>query len=181
MTMPPLTEHTESGNRLAGRLAIVSGVFGIVAFACLIVLLVMRPSDQQTSHILLRSHDAAIIVQAFCLIPFTLALDAVARRHSLGSSRVMGATAVTFLTLVVILLLLSFFKVVADVLYMIPQGAVGVWLIVVCRQKANGLPTGLLLAIGTLIGCSMCPLWSALAGRWLLLRGDRRRTRAASL
>ncbi|WP_213947501.1 hypothetical protein [Luteibacter sp. dw_328] len=125
MTMLPLTENTESGNRLAGRLAIVSGVFGIAAFACLIVFLVMRPSDQQASRILLRSHDAGIIVQALCLIPFTLALDAIARRYSLGSSRVMGATAVTFLTLIVILLLLSFVKVVADVLYMIPKVRLG--------------------------------------------------------
>lgn len=27
------------------------------------------------------------------------------------------------------------------------------------------------LAIGTLIGCSTYPVWSALAGRWLVLRG----------
>ncbi len=120
-------------------------------------------------------------------------------------------------------MLLSFFKVVADVLYMIPQGAVGVWLIVVCRQSANGptarlaktghrrrdrspidqhiphrlrtfvdsailhgpisdddpTPPGtdrangivhLALAIGTLIGCSTYPIWTALAGRWLILR-----------
>jgi len=136
------------------------------------------------------------------------------------------AAAVSFLTLVVVLMLLSFVNVVADVLYMIPQGAVGGWLIVVCRQSANGLPRGLrrlgivaggglilisifpigyslfvdsailhgpisdddptppgterangivhlALAIGTLIGCSTYPIWTALAGRWLILRGDR--------
>ncbi|HVI56025.1 MAG TPA: hypothetical protein VM621_13360 [Luteibacter sp.] len=207
-------------------MAIVSGVFGIAAFACLIVFLVMRPSDPQTSHILLRSHDAAIILQSLCLIPFTLALDAMARQHSPGSSRGTVVAAVAFLALIVVLLSLSFVKVVADVLYMIPQGAFGGWLIVVCRQNATGLPPGLrrlgivaggglllisvfpigyalfvdpailhgpiadddptppgterangivhlALAIGTLIGCSMYPLWSALAGRWLLLRGDR--------
>jgi hypothetical protein len=136
----------------------------------------------------------------------------------------MGTAAVTFLTLVVVLTLLSFVKVVADVLYMIPQGAVGGWLIVVSLQKAYGLSKGLrilgivagiglilisffpigyalfvdpailhgpisdddptpagtdrangiihmVLAVGTLIGCSMYPLWSALAGRWLIRRG----------
>jgi hypothetical protein len=109
---------------------------------------------------------------------------------------------------------------------MIPQGAVGGWLIAVCLQKASGLPKGLrmlgvvagvglilislfpigyslfvdpamlrgpisddaptppgtdgangivhmVLAAGTLVGCSMYPLWSALAGRWMLLRGNR--------
>lgn len=208
--------------QLTGRLAIISGIFGIAAFACLIVFLVMRPSDPQTSHMLLRSHDAGVIVQSLCLIPFALALGAIARQHSHGSSRAMGVAAVTFLILVVVLMLLSFVRVVADVLYMIPQGAVGGWLIAVCRQRANGLPAGLrilgvvagiglllvsvfpigyalfvdpailhgpisdhdptppgterangaihlVLAIGTLIGCSMYPLWSALAGRWLRL------------
>ncbi|WP_213947505.1 hypothetical protein [Luteibacter sp. dw_328] len=224
--MQSLTAIPISGNRLPGWLAVTSGVFGIAAFACLIVFLVMRPSDPQTSRLLLRSHDAGVIVQSLCLMPFALALGTIARQHSPGSSRVMGVAAVTFLTLVVILMVLSFFHVVADVLYMIPQGAVGGWLIAVCRQHANGLPKGLrrlgivagvglilisvfpigyalfvdpailhgpisdddptppgterangivhlVLAIGTLIGCSMYPLWSALAGRWLLLRGDR--------
>ncbi|MET0935829.1 MAG: hypothetical protein ABWX83_07565 [Luteibacter sp.] len=205
-------------------MAIISGVFGIVAFACLIVFLVMRPSDPQTSHLLLRSHDLGIMLQSLCLIPFTLALGAIARRRSAGSSRGMVATGVIFLILVVVLLVLGYVKVVADVLYMIPQGAFGAWLIVVCWQKAIGLPTGLrilgtvagiglvlvsifpigyalfvdpailhgpiadngptppgtrrangivhiVLAVGTLIGCSMYPLWSVLAGRWLMGRG----------
>ena len=212
-----------SGDRLAGRLAIISGVFGIAAFACLIVFLVIRPSDPRVSQILLRSHDAGIIFQSLCLIPFALALDAVARRQSPGTSRVTVAAALTFFILIIVLMSLSFVKVVADVLYMIPQGAVGAWLIVVCRQPANGLPTGLrrlgfvagaglilisifpigyalfvdsailhgpvsdedptppgteradgivhiALAIGTLIGCSTYPIWTALTGRWLLSR-----------
>jgi hypothetical protein len=103
-----------------------------------------KANISRISQILLWCHDAGIIFQSLCLIPFTLALDAIARRHSPGSSRVMVAAAVTFLTLVVVLILLSFVKVVADVLYTIPQGAVGAWLIVVCRQIANGLPKGLL-------------------------------------
>lgn len=138
----------------------------------------------------------------------------------------MAAAAVGFLGLVVVLVLLSLVKIVADVLYMIPQGAVGLWLIVVCRKIAYGLPPGLrrlgivagvglvvislfpigyalfvdsailygpvsdddpvppgtekangivhmALAIGTLIGCSTYPIWSALAGRWLVSRGAR--------
>jgi hypothetical protein len=209
-------------------LAIFSGVFGIAAFACLILFLVMRPSaaDQRTAHLLLRSHDVGIVLQSLCLVPFVLALDAIARRESPRSGRVTVVAAMTFLGLVVVLMLLSWVKVVADVLYMIPQGAIGGWLIVVCRQVANGLPRGLrrlgmvagaglvlvsafpigyalfvdpamlrgpvgdddptppgtdranqivhvVLAIGTLIGCSTYPMWTALAGRWLLLRGGR--------
>jgi hypothetical protein len=120
---------------------------------------------------------------------------------------------------------LSLLKLASDVLYMIPQGALGAWLIVVCRQISNGLPRGLrrlgivagvglilvscfpigysmfvdptilhgpvsdddptppgtdmanqivhiVLAIGTLIGCSTYPIWTALAGRSLLMRED---------
>lgn len=228
MTMQPLTERALSGNRLAGRFAVISGVFGIAAFACLIAFLVLRPSgaEHQTSHLLLRSHDAGIILQSLCLIPFALALDALARQHSPGSTRLTAAAAITFLILIVVLMVLSFVNAIADVLYMIPQGALGVWLIVVCRQNAIGLPSGLrklgvvagiglilislfpigyalfvdpailhgpisdndptppgtdmansivhmILALGTLIGCSMYPLWSALAGRWLLAHRNR--------
>jgi hypothetical protein len=228
MTLQSPAVIPPSRDRPAGRLAIVSGVFGIAAFACLILFLVMRPSaaDQRSAHLLLRSHDVGIILQSLCLIPLALALDAIARRDSPRSSRLTVASAVTFLGLVVVLMSLSLAKVVADVLYMIPQGAVGAWLIVVCRQIANGLPRGLrrlgivagvglilvsafpigyalfvdpailhgpvgdddptppgtdranqivhvVLAIGTLIGCSTYPIWSALAGRWLLLRGGR--------
>ena len=223
--MQPLTAIPTSRNRLSGRLAIVSGIFGMAAFACLIVFLVMRPSDPQTSHLLLRSHDAGVIVQSLCLIPFAIALDAIAGKQSNGTTRVMAAAAVTFLVLIVLLTLLGFARVVADVLYMIPQGAVGGWLIAICLQRANGLPKGLrilgivagvglilislfpigyalfvdpailsgpisengpappgtrrangvihlVLAVGTLIGCSMYPLWSVLAGRWFLFRGE---------
>ncbi|MDY0745736.1 hypothetical protein SNE35_14545 [Paucibacter sp. R3-3] len=207
-------------------MAIISGAFGLAAFACLIVFLVMRPSDQRIAQILLRGHDVGVIVQCLCLIPFALALAAIVRRHSHGSSRVMAATAVSFLALVVVLMLLSFANVAADVLYMIPQGAVGAWLIVVCWKFATDLPKGLrrlgivagvglmlisifplgyalfvdsailhgpisdddpappgtetadgivhaALAIGTLIGCTAYPIWTALAGRWLLLRGGK--------
>jgi hypothetical protein len=143
MTMQSSTAMPLSGDQLAGRLALLSGAFGIMAFACLIVFLVMRPADQRVAHLLLRSHDAGVVLQSLCLIPFAVVLDAIARRHSLGSNRMIAVAAVTFLTLVVALMSLSFAKVVADVLYMIPQGAVGAWLIVVGRQAANGLPTGL--------------------------------------
>jgi hypothetical protein len=126
-------------------LAVLSGVFGLAAFACLILFLVMRPSeaDQRTARLLLGGHDVGVILQSLCLIPFAFALDAIARQDSRGSSRVRSAAAVAFLVMIVVLTLLSFVKAIADVLYMIPQGAVGVWLIVVCRQVANGLPRGL--------------------------------------
>ena len=39
-------------------------------------------------------------------------------------------------------------------------------------EKANE-SVHIALAIGTLIGCSTYPIWTALTGRWLLLRGGR--------
>jgi hypothetical protein len=228
MTMQSPTLVPIARDRRAGRLAIISGIFGMLAFVCLMAFLVMRPSeaDGRTAHFLLRGHDVGIIFQSLFLIPLALALDAINRRRSPGSSRVMAIAAVTFLTLIIVLVSLSFAKLVADVLYMIPQGAVGGWLIVVCRQSATGLPRGLrilgiaagvglilisifplgyamfvdsailhgpisdddptppgteraneivhiALAIGTLIGCSTYPIWSALAGRWLLASDGR--------
>jgi hypothetical protein len=226
--MQSSTVIPRSGDRLAGRLAILSGLLGIVAFACLILFLVLRPSpgDHLTSQLLLRSHDVGVILQSLCLMPLALALGAIARRDSPSSSRTTGAAGIAFLCLVVVLMLLSLAKVAADVLYMIPQGAVGLWLIVACRRAASGLPRGLrilgivagvglllvsvfpigyalsvdpailrgpigdddptppgtdtanqvvhiVLAVGTLIGCSTYPIWSALTGRWLLARQGR--------
>ena len=122
MTTQSFTEVPVSGDRLAGQLAIIRGVFGIAAVACLIAFQLMRPSEQRIAQPLLRGHDAGIIFPSLCLIPFTLALHAIAR-HLPESSRVTVAAALTFLILVVVLMLLAFVKAVADVLYMIPQGA----------------------------------------------------------
>lgn len=133
----------QSSDRLAGRLAIFSGVLGIAAFACLMLFLILRPADQSTAHLLLRGHDVGVILQSVCLIPLSLALDAVAHQDSVGASRLRGAAAATLLALIVILTLLSLANVVADVLYMLPQGAIGIWLIVVCRQLSLRLPRGL--------------------------------------
>lgn len=226
--MQPSAAIPKSGDRLAGRLAILSGLSGIVSFICLILFLVLRPSpgDHLTSQLLLRSHDVGVILQSLCLMPLVLALDAIARRDVPASSRKMRPAGIACLTLVVVLMLLSLAKVAADVLYMIPQGAVGLWLIAACRQAANGLPRGLrilgivagiglllvsafpigyamsvdpailrgpvsdddptppgtdtanqvvhiVLAVGTLVGCSTYPVWSALTGRWLLTRQGR--------
>ncbi|QWT21556.1 hypothetical protein KPL74_06005 [Bacillus sp. NP157] len=226
MSAQTLSVSPAQGTRRAGWLAIVSGIVGLAAFACLIVFLVMRPADRQTAHILLRSHDAGVIVQSLCLIPLVLALSAIARRRSPGSGRGGAIAAVVFLTLIVALMVLGSASIVADVLYMVPQGALGVWLIVVCGRNTIGLSKGLrwlgvvagvglvlvgvfpigyawfvdpailhgpisdnghapagtekanqiihiLLAVGTLIGCPTYPLWSALTGRWMLLRGHR--------
>lgn len=143
MSAQTVFEDPGPGNRRAGWLAIVSGAIGLAAFACLIVFLVMRPADRQTAHILLRSHDAGVIAQSLCLIPLVLVLGALARQRSPGAGRGGAVAAIIFLVLVVALMVLGSASVVADVLYMIPQGALGVWLIVVCQRNAAGLPTGL--------------------------------------
>lgn len=224
----PTAANPPRPDRLAGRLALLSGLCGIVAFACLMLFLVLRPSaaDPLGAQLLLRIHDVGVILQSLSLMPLSLALDAIARRDPRGSSGATGIAAVACLALVIVLMVSSLAHVVADVLYMIPQGAVGAWLMVACRQVANGLPRGLrrlglvagaglilvalfpigyalmvdpailrgpvgdddptppgtdranqvvhiILGIGTLVGCSTYPVWSALAGRWLLLRGGR--------
>jgi hypothetical protein len=145
MTTELLAGLRESGYRRAGRLAIISGVFGIVAFAMLLGSLASRSWDTApgTYTFLLRSHDAAIIFQSLCLMPLVLALDGLARRHSPGSSPVTAVAGIIFLALVAACVLLGIAEVIADVIYMIPQGAVGGWLIVVGRQTSNEIPRGL--------------------------------------
>lgn len=135
-------------SRLSGRWAIASGVFGILAFGCLAAFLASRPSEgtSRTADLLLKGHDVVTLLQSFCLMPLALALDAIYRRdwpESHRANRSIGTVAVLFLGMLAGFVLLSMAKLVADVLYMIPQGAVGGWLIFVCRQSSIGLPRGL--------------------------------------
>ena len=150
---------TSSGSpyRFAGRAAIVSGIIGIVAYGFLWAFLVKRISgaSEQICIPLIRTHDAGVILQISCsTIPVALALYRIGRQHSPGVSRgtvvvgVRSALAYRFLSVAHII------NVLADEIYMIPQGVLGLWLILVSRSGSTVLSRSLRV-LGTVVGIGL--------------------------
>lgn len=138
MTKQASATTSESSYRFAGRAAITSGVIGIAAFVLLIAALVGRASsgDERVWEILIRSHDVGLILQSIFLFPVVLALRDLGYDPSPGVSRATAYLGFAALSLVIFFLLLIFIR-VWDVLYMIPQGLLGVWLIAISRHVSR--------------------------------------------
>lgn len=133
---------TESSNRIEGWTAITSGVIGIVAFGFLLAAVGGRASGGGAHQweIRIRTHDAGLILQCLLMIPVALAFH----RISPGSiSRTNTAVGVTALSAIVLCLIPLFFNVSSDSLYMIPQGVLGIWLIVLNLKTSNVLHRGI--------------------------------------
>jgi hypothetical protein len=144
MTVQVTAATAQSPYRFAGWAGITSGVIGILAFGFLIAALVGRISsgDERTWEILIRSHDVGVILQSVFLLPVVLAVKSLGHQQSASVGRATAAVGVAALSLVVLFLLLTFVK-VWDAMYMIPQGVLGVWLIVVNRQATGVFPRSL--------------------------------------
>jgi len=135
--------------RMAGKLAISSGIAGLVAFSFLIAALVGREAlaDEQAWRAgvieagfwdaLFRLHDAAAIAQAVLMIPVVRVLHSYVLRPAGWNSlaALLGAAVYTVLALTIAMIFVTHGS---DMLYMIPQAFVGAWLVAL-----NGLqPAG---------------------------------------
>ena len=132
--------------RFAGWAAITSGIIGFIAFAVLMTGVFSRSGgvgDPRFWTLMFRYHDVGAILQALLMIPVVLTLHHIATQHSGGVGRATVAVGVTALSLMILLLLLGFVGVIADVMYMVPQGVLGVWVIVVGRLVPGVVPRGL--------------------------------------
>ena len=144
--------------RSAGQAAIASGVFGIMAFGFLVVgvnlMLTMKPELSGLVDLMFKTHHVALILQYVFLIPVAFGLHALASQRFPEVSRAMLAVGVVSLSFIVLCALLFIVNVVADDLYLVPQGVVGVWLMVVNRRLSNVLPRGL-TRFGTVVGSGL--------------------------
>ena len=120
--------NTAPQYRFAGWAAITSGVLGFFAYAALMTGVFSRLSggEERFWTLLFRSHDAGAILQALLMIPVVLTLHHIVA-----------------LSLMILLMLLGFAGVIADTIYMVPQGVLGVWLIVDGRLVPGVVPRGL--------------------------------------
>jgi hypothetical protein len=137
--------------RSAGRAAIASGVIGIVAYVFLIGFLLIRNQDAQNGVLPIRVHDSCVILQFIFLIPVVTALFKLIQERSSNSSQGMFIVGVGALGFTIFFLLLIFPKVLADTLYMFPQGIFGVWLII-ASWRLKGIVANWLRWFGILVG-----------------------------
>jgi hypothetical protein len=144
--------------RSAGRAAIASGVIGILAYGFLIGYLAIRNQDAQNGVVPIRVHDFCVILQFLFLIPIVFAFFNLIQEHSPNTSRGMLNLGVGALCFTSLFLLLIFPRVLADVLYMFPQGIFGVWIMIACWRMKDSIPQwlrwfGIILGFGlTLVG-----------------------------
>jgi uncharacterized membrane protein YhaH (DUF805 family) len=128
---------------MAGWSAIVSGAIGILACGFLIAYLVLRNLGPDTDILVSRLHDAGVAIQFLLLIPVVYGLHKLSKQQSTGMSQATLYTGVSAILFVTLFLLLIFPKVVAEILYMFPQGIFGGWLMVICLRLRNTLRPGL--------------------------------------
>lgn len=144
--------------RSAGRAGIASGVIGIVAYVFLIGYLAIRNQDAQNGVVPLRVHDSCVILQFLFLIPVVFAFFKLIQEHSPNKSRAMLNVGVGAICFTVLFLLLILPKILADTLYMFPQGIFGAWLIIACWRMKRLIPQwlrwfGIIVGFGlTLVG-----------------------------
>ena len=152
--MTTQTSTTVSPYRSAGRAAIASGIIGILAYGFLVGYLVVRTQDMETGMVIVRIHDVGVIFQFLLMISVAVALYKLSQQQYPGMTRLtlyFGIGAISFTAL---FLLLGFPKILADVLYMFPQGVFGLWLMVVC-WRMSGILSGGLRWFGMVVGLGL--------------------------
>ncbi|MEJ7681796.1 MAG: hypothetical protein WKG06_28910 [Segetibacter sp.] len=139
--------------KITGRYAIASGMIGIVAYAFLIVYLAIRNQDAQNGFVPVRVHDFCVILQFLFLIPVVFALFKFIQQQSPNTSQALLYVGIGSLCFTALFLLLSFPKVLADVLYMFPQGVFGAWIMIACWRMKSLIPQwlrwfGIIVGVG---------------------------------
>jgi hypothetical protein len=129
--------------RTSGWAAIASGIIGIFAVAFLIGYLILRSSNMGGSILMSKFHDVGVSIQFLLLIPVVVALQKMSQRQVSSVTQTSLTTGIVVLGFIVLSLLLILPKIVSDILYMLPQGVFGVWLIFISFRMKGLLSKGL--------------------------------------
>ena len=155
MATPPATTTAGSTYRSAGLAAMTSGAFGIMALVVLNIgvsyMLTFKLEFFGIVNLMFKAHSVGVILQSLFMIPVALALHALARQQVPTVSRATLTLGVGSLSFIILCALLWIVNVVADDLYLVPQGVLGVWLMVVDRRLSSVLPRGL-TRFGVVVG-----------------------------
>jgi len=141
---------------------VIGGVLALLASVTLLAAVELRAWRLAPRSIvapLFRWHDGLTALQSALLLPFALRLSLITSQRS-SSGWLAAVVAGTSLLAIAILEALRFINVGPDTLYMLPQGVLGAWVIMISRRTAGtspgvwrlGVPTGLglLLIAGSL-------------------------------
>jgi len=139
-----------------GRYAIASGVIGIVAYTFLIGYLTIRNQDAQSGIVPLRVHDFFVILQFLFLIPLVTAIFKLIQQQSPNTSQAILYIGIGSICFTALFLALNFPKVLADPLYMLPQGIFGAWMIMACWRMRGLIPQwmgwfGIIVGVGLVL------------------------------
>lgn len=155
--------------RSAGQTAIASGIVGIIGYAFLITAVTTRTevalSLYNPTYLMFKAHDVLVILQFIFIIPATFALYRFSQLQPPAISMLtlrLGTGAAFFTAL---FLVLGIFLIISDGLYSVPQGAFGVWMIIVCLRLQKVLSKGLrwfgmLVGLGLIITGLFFPLYA---------------------
>jgi hypothetical protein len=151
-------------NRLALGAAVASGTIGIMAAACLIAadqLRAWRVASRPVVTLLFTSHDVGTIFQSLLLIPVICMVHALYGQRSPPVSFASAVVSVIALSAIALLQSLRLAGIGPDTLYMVPQGLLGLWLIIVNRRARNILPRHVAL-VGMVAGVGLTVIAASL-------------------
>jgi hypothetical protein len=145
--------------RVIGWAAIASGAIGIIAYGCLMLALAKRNAVENTDALSLfffSAHGLTVVVQLLLMIPLVIELKALSRQSTPTKQSSTFNGGVVAISLTTLLLLLIYVNFVSDGLYMLPQGAFGVWLMLVNWNLREMLPAwlryfGMVTGVGLLL------------------------------
>ena len=165
MTSSTGSANSQQTRSFPGWAAIIAGIAGLVAFACLTTYLMTLADTSNTSDtmpfegmLLLAAADLSSALQALLMIPVALTL------RGMGAQRYHAAATVALAMGCVGLLGIGVFRVLtvvdpavfSGILFMGPTALVGAWLLAICAWPNGILPLwlrliGIVAALGLLI------------------------------
>jgi hypothetical protein len=149
--------------RLVGWASIASGTLGILALTFLVLALRFRASNAGgASKVAFRAHDLGTVLQALLMIPAVLLLSTLAGAFH-GRARRLVALGVIGEATVALFLMLTFAINASNMLDMLPQGLVGLWLILVSIAMRYTLSRGT-TRIGIVAGTGLVVIALSLVG-----------------
>jgi hypothetical protein len=153
MISTAITNRSHAISRSTPWLAIVSGILGIFSFGCLLAYIMTPALQMQDSGVvapmgklLLTVQFLSSMAQALLMVPVTIWLSRIGGRRwpDLGRSGMgrawMMLGVVAFAGVGILRLMALVDTAVSDILFMIPMGLVGMWLVVVNWDNVRALP-----------------------------------------